>query len=40
VATKSLTERYIDKFQINQIPKTKEHEFTGDDGDGETKTIN
>ncbi len=39
VATKSLPKDIIDKIQITNT-KTKEQEFTGDDGDGETKTIN
>ncbi len=39
VATKSLPKDIIDKIQITNT-KTKEQEFTGDEGDGETKTIN
>ncbi|WP_335966523.1 outer membrane beta-barrel protein [Galbibacter sp. PAP.153] len=39
VATKSLPKEIIDKIQISDS-KTKTQEFTGDDGDGETKTIN
>lgn len=39
VATKSLPKEIIDKIQITNT-KTKEQEFTGEDGDGETKTIN
>ena len=39
VATKSLPKEIIDKIQISDT-KSKTQEFTGDDGDGETKTIN
>lgn len=39
VATKSLPKEIISKIQISD-KKTKEQEFTGEDGDGETKTIN
>tara|TARA_R110000796_G_scaffold252571_1_gene387996 strand:- start:39831 stop:42602 length:2772 start_codon:yes stop_codon:yes gene_type:complete len=39
VATKSLPKEIISKIQISNT-KTKEQEFTGEDGDGETKTIN
>ena len=39
VATKSLPKDIISKIQILDT-KTKEEEFTGDSGDGETKTIN
>ncbi|MFC4097385.1 outer membrane beta-barrel protein [Euzebyella saccharophila] len=39
VATKSLPKEVIDKIQITDS-KTKTQEFTGEEGDGETKTIN
>ncbi|WP_419212571.1 outer membrane beta-barrel protein [Maribacter sp. X9] len=39
VATKSLPKELISKIQILDS-KTKEQEFTGDAGDGKTKTIN
>src|SRR5690606_20233806 len=39
VATKSLPKEIIDKIQITDS-KTKTQEFTGEEGDGETKTIN
>lgn len=39
VATKSLPKEIISKIQITDT-KTKEQEFTGDQGDGENKTIN
>ncbi|QLE01723.1 outer membrane beta-barrel protein [Galbibacter sp. BG1] len=39
VATKSLPKEIIDKIQISDS-KSKTQEFTGDDGDGENKTIN
>lgn len=39
VATKSLPKEIISKIQITNT-KTKEQEFAGEDGDGETKTIN
>ncbi|MCM5663702.1 outer membrane beta-barrel protein [Galbibacter mesophilus] len=39
VATKSLPKEIIDKIQISDT-KSKTQEFTGDDGDGENKTIN
>tara|TARA_R110002051_G_scaffold58777_3_gene107951 strand:+ start:1416 stop:4187 length:2772 start_codon:yes stop_codon:yes gene_type:complete len=39
VATKSLPKEIISKIQISNT-KTKEQEFAGEDGDGETKTIN
>jgi len=39
VATKSLPKEIISKIQILDT-KTKEQEFTGESGDGETKTIN
>ena len=39
VATKSLPKDIISKIQISNT-KTKEQEFSGEDGDGETKTIN
>ena len=39
VATKSLPKEVIDKIQILDT-KTKTQEFTGEEGDGETKTIN
>ncbi|SDQ05476.1 outer membrane beta-barrel protein [Flagellimonas zhangzhouensis] len=39
VATKSLSKDVISKIQITDT-KTKEQEFTGQEGDGETKTIN
>lgn len=39
VATKSLSKDVIAKIQILDS-KTKEQEFTGEDGDGENKTIN
>ncbi|MDT7828208.1 outer membrane beta-barrel protein [Pricia sp. S334] len=39
VATKSLPKEVIDKIQITDT-KTKIQEFTGEEGDGENKTIN
>ena len=39
VATKSLPKDIISKIQITNT-KTREQEFSGDEGDGETKTIN
>ncbi len=39
VATKSLPKEVIDKIQILDT-KTKTQEFTGEEGDGDTKTIN
>ncbi|MGY8916429.1 MAG: carboxypeptidase-like regulatory domain-containing protein, partial [Flavobacteriales bacterium] len=39
VATKSLPKEIINKIQITDT-KTKTQEFTGEAGDGETKTIN
>ncbi|SDF14485.1 Outer membrane protein beta-barrel family protein [Pricia antarctica] len=39
VATKSLPKEVIDKIQITDT-KTKTQEFTGEEGDGENKTIN
>ncbi len=39
VATKSLPKEIISKIQITNT-KTREQEFSGDEGDGETKTIN
>lgn len=39
VATKSLPKEIIDKIQITDT-KTKTQEFTGEEGDGENKTIN
>ncbi len=39
VATKSLPKEVIDKIQITDT-KTKAQEFTGEEGDGENKTIN
>lgn len=39
VATKSLPKEIINKIQITNT-KTREQEFSGDEGDGETKTIN
>ncbi len=39
VATKSLPKEIISKIQISDT-KTKKEEFTGDDADGENKTIN
>ncbi|MBG47340.1 MAG: TonB-dependent receptor [Pseudozobellia sp.] len=39
VATKSLPKEVIDKIQITDT-KTKTQEFTGEEGDGESKTIN
>jgi len=39
VATKSLPKDIIDKIQISDT-KTKEQEFSGEAGDGESKTIN
>ncbi len=39
VATKSLPKEIIDKIQISDT-KSKTQEFTGDEGDGENKTIN
>ncbi|SHI95971.1 CarboxypepD_reg-like domain-containing protein [Arenibacter nanhaiticus] len=39
VATKSLPKDIISKIQITDT-KTKKQEFTGEDSDGETKTIN
>ena len=39
VATKTLSKDVISKIQITNT-KTKEQEFVGDEGDGETKTIN
>ncbi|WP_394750169.1 outer membrane beta-barrel protein [Spongiimicrobium salis] len=39
VATKSLPKEIISKIQITNT-KTKEEEFSGDEGDGENKTIN
>lgn len=39
VATKSLPKEIIDKIQITDS-KTKTQEFTGEEGDGESKTIN
>ena len=39
VATKSLPKEIIDKIQISDS-KTKTQEFTGEEGDGESKTIN
>lgn len=39
VATKSLPKEIISKIQILDT-KTKEQEFTGESGDGQTKTIN
>lgn len=39
VATKSLPKEIISKIQITDS-KTKQQEFTGEDGDGENKTIN
>nr|WP_299387897.1 outer membrane beta-barrel protein [Allomuricauda sp.] len=39
VATKSLPKEVVDKIQILNT-KTKTQEFTGEEGDGETKTIN
>lgn len=39
VATKSLPKEVIDKIQVTDT-KTKTEEFTGEEGEGETKTIN
>lgn len=39
VATKSLPKEIISKIQITNT-KTKEQEFSGEEGDGESKTIN
>lgn len=39
VATKTLSKDVISKIQITNT-KTKEQEFVGEEGDGETKTIN
>lgn len=39
VATKSLPKEIINKIQITDT-KSKTQEYTGEDGDGETKTIN